>query len=53
MDLGDLRGIGTVLCMLGFFAVAFWAYSPSRKARFEEDADMPFAEDIDQNGESK
>ncbi len=53
MDLGDLRGIGTILCMLGFFAVVAWAYAPSHKDRFEADANLPFAEDIESSGESK
>lgn len=45
MDINDLRSIGTVLCMVGFLSVVYWAYSPSRKARFEEDARLPFIED--------
>lgn len=44
MDAGDLRGIATILCMVAFFAVVVWAYSPSRKARFEQDAQLPFAD---------
>ena len=47
MDMTDLRGIATVLCALAFAAVVWWAYGPSRKKRFEEDAKMPFAEDND------
>jgi cytochrome c oxidase cbb3-type subunit 4 len=45
MDIDLLRGLATVSCMAAFFAVLLWAYSPSRKSRFEEDARMPFAED--------
>ncbi|MEX2489596.1 MAG: cbb3-type cytochrome c oxidase subunit 3 [Pseudomonadales bacterium] len=44
MDAGDLRGIATILCMVAFAAVVFWAYAPSRKNRFEEDAQLPFAD---------
>lgn len=44
MDAGDLRGIATILCMVAFLAVVIWAYAPSRKARFEEDAQLPFAD---------
>ncbi len=50
MDMTDLRGIATVLCALAFAAVVWWAYGPSRKKRFEEDAKMPFAEDDDVDG---
>ena len=45
MDINTLRGIGTILCMLAFAAVCWWAYSPSRKARFDEAANLPFSED--------
>lgn len=44
MDMNDLRGISTILCMIGFLAVVFWAYSPSRKERFEEAANLIFSE---------
>lgn len=45
MDIDFLRGLATVFCMVGFFAVVAWAYSPGRKSRFDEDAKMPFADD--------
>lgn len=51
MDLGNLRGLSTIFCMLGFLAVVYWAYSPSRKERFEEDAELPFLEDDDSSRE--
>ena len=44
MDIGDLRGLATVLCMIAFLAVVFWAYSPSRKKSFDEAAQLPFAD---------
>lgn len=47
MDINDLRGLATVLCMIGFLAVVYWAYSPSRKARFDEAARLPFADGAD------
>jgi cytochrome c oxidase cbb3-type subunit IV len=45
LDINDWRGIGTVLCMIAFFAVVVWAYSPSRKARFDAAAQLPFMDD--------
>ena len=45
MDMTFLRALATVLVMIGFFAVVWWAYGPSRKQRFEEDAKLPFVED--------
>lgn len=45
MDMGDLRGLATVLCMIAFAAVVWWAYTPSRKDRFDEAAQLPFSDD--------
>jgi len=47
MDMTSLRTLATVLVMIGFFAVVWWAYGPSRKNRFEEDAKLPFADDAE------
>jgi cytochrome c oxidase cbb3-type subunit IV len=47
MDMTSLRALATVLVMIGFFAVVWWAYGPSRKKRFEEDAKLPFADDAE------
>ena len=44
MDINDLRGLGTVLCMIAFLAVVYWAYSPSKKADFEQAAMLPFTD---------
>jgi cytochrome c oxidase cbb3-type subunit 4 len=48
MDMGDMRGLSTILCMVAFFGVVFWAYGPSRKDKFEEAADLPFADEASQ-----
>lgn len=45
MDAGTLGAISTVLVMIAFFGVCWWAFSPRRKKRFEEDAKLPFADD--------
>lgn len=47
MEIDDLRGIATVLCMLAFGAIVYWAYAPSRKGYFEAAAMLPF-EDADE-----
>jgi len=44
MDMGDLRGLSTILCMLAFAAVVYWAYGPSRKEYFQEAAEILFDE---------
>ena len=46
MDQGTLEGIGTLLAMLAFLAVCAWAYSSRNKARFEEAAMLPFADEL-------
>ena len=45
MDQGTLEGIGTLLALLAFIAVCVWAYSARNKARFDEAAMLPFADD--------
>ncbi len=44
MDIGTLRGLGTVLVVVAFICVALWAYSGKRKASFDEAANLPFAD---------
>lgn len=45
MDTGTLGAISTVLMAIAFAGVCFWALSPRRKKRFEEDAKLPFADE--------
>ena len=45
MDINDLRSLVTVLSLLTFLAIVFWAYGlKSNKKRFEEAAKLPFAD---------
>ncbi len=46
MDINDLRSLGTVLAFVSFISICWWAYGSSRKARFEEAAQLPFADDL-------
>ena len=46
MDQGTLEGIGTLLALLAFIAVCVWAYSGRNKARFDEAAMLPFADEM-------
>ncbi len=49
MDINDLRGIATALILLAFIGLCVWAYSKKRKKAFDEAANLPFAdEDQDQ-----
>jgi cytochrome c oxidase cbb3-type subunit 4 len=45
MDAGTLRGIATVVALLGFLAVAWWAFSARQKERFDAAARLPLEED--------
>ncbi|SDI78202.1 cbb3-type cytochrome oxidase subunit 3 [Pseudomonas panipatensis] len=45
MDIGTIRGLGTILVMVGFIGVLLWAYGGKRKQRFDDDALLPFADD--------
>ena len=45
MDLNDLRALATVFTTVAFLIVFVWAYSSKNKARFDEAANLPFADD--------
>ncbi|BCE00669.1 cbb3-type cytochrome oxidase subunit 3 [Marinicellulosiphila megalodicopiae] len=45
MDINTLRGIATILAILGFAAVCYWAFSKRNKKAFDEAAMLPFADD--------
>ncbi|MGV3655644.1 MAG: cbb3-type cytochrome oxidase subunit 3 [Noviherbaspirillum sp.] len=46
MDLlTDARGIVTVVSLLTFLGIIFWAYSGRRAAAFDEAARLPFADE--------
>lgn len=45
MDQGTLQGIGTVLAMLAFLGVCWWAFSKHKKKDFEEASQLPFVDD--------
>ncbi len=45
MDINTLRSAATVLVAIAFFAVCWWAFSPSRRKQFEEAAQLPFADE--------
>lgn len=47
MDQGTLQGIGTILAMVAFLSVCWWAFSKHKKHDFEEAAKLPFADDDD------
>ncbi|WP_417597606.1 cbb3-type cytochrome oxidase subunit 3 [Oceanospirillum sp.] len=54
MDINDLRGVSTILVMVGFIGLTIWAYSKRQKGSFDQAANLPFAdEDSHNSGKSK
>jgi cytochrome c oxidase cbb3-type subunit 4 len=47
MDINDVRGLGSIFALIAFLGVLYWAYSPTRKKRFEDDAAIPFHDNDD------
>ena len=43
-DVNDLRTLVTALSFIVFAGIVFWAYGSRRKARFDEAANLPFAD---------
>ena len=41
-DLGLLRGVITLLTLLTFIGICWWAYRPENRTRFEEDGWLAF-----------
>ncbi len=46
MGIGELQTIATVSAFIAFIGVAWWAYSPKNKKRFEEDAQLALDDDL-------
>ncbi len=45
MDINTLRGLGTLFAMIAFVGVCYWAFSSKSKAKFDEAANLPFADE--------
>lgn len=45
MDQGTLQGIGTILALVAFLSVCWWAFSSRKKKDFEEAAQLPFSDE--------
>lgn len=53
MDIGTFRGITTLLIMIAFLGVVFWAYSKRRKKDFDEASHLPFADEDAEDGKPR
>jgi cytochrome c oxidase cbb3-type subunit 4 len=45
MDIGDLRGLGTLLVAIAFIGLSFWVFSSRRNPDFAEASMAPFADE--------
>ncbi|MFW5824032.1 MAG: cbb3-type cytochrome oxidase subunit 3 [Marinobacter sp.] len=45
MDINDFRGIQTLLVLIAFIGIVWWAYSAHRKKPNDEAAHLPFDDD--------
>lgn len=45
MDVGTIRGIGTLVLLMSFVALCVWAWRPAQRRRFDEAAMLPFLGD--------
>lgn len=45
MDINTLRGIATIFAMVAFIGIVIWAYSSYKKKDFDEAAQLPFADE--------
>jgi cytochrome c oxidase cbb3-type subunit IV len=48
MSFGVLHGLLTLLVMILFLGIVWWAFSSRQKKRFDEAANLPFADENDQ-----
>lgn len=47
IDMGFIRGLITLLTFAVFIGITWWAYHKENRARFDDDAMLPFREDED------
>lgn len=50
MILTTIYGVVTFALIIAFIALCIWAYSPSRRQRFTQDANIPFMDDMNHTG---
>ena len=50
MDINLIRALVTFLGLVLFVAIAWWAFKPKNKKRFEQDARIPFDSDGPEEG---
>ena len=46
MDINDFRGLITAIVFLAFIGVSIWAFSKRKKKSFEQNARIPFNDEV-------
>ncbi|MGI1678477.1 MAG: cbb3-type cytochrome c oxidase subunit 3 [Cellvibrionaceae bacterium] len=49
MDINTFRGIATIVVMIAFIGICWWAFTPKHKQKFKDAANLPFVEDDEVN----
>lgn len=49
MDINVFRGLMSVVLLVAFLSIVFWAYSKNQKKPFDEAANLPFADEPEDN----
>lgn len=49
MDINVFRGLMSVVLLFAFLGIVFWAYSKNQKKTFEDAANLPFADEPEDN----
>jgi cytochrome c oxidase cbb3-type subunit 4 len=52
MDINNFRSLATILVMVAFFGVCWWAFSPSRRKQFDEAAQLPFVDEPNEQSDA-
>ncbi len=45
MDINVFRGLMSIVLLFAFLGIVFWAYSSNQKKPFDEAANLPFADE--------
>ena len=45
MDVNTIRIVVTLIALAAYVAIVCWAYTPSRKSRFDADARLPLEDE--------
>ncbi|WP_086930059.1 cbb3-type cytochrome oxidase subunit 3 [Agarilytica rhodophyticola] len=53
MDINTLRGMSVILVMIAFAGICWWAFSPKHRKKFNEAAQLPFADESAEDENTK